>query len=224
MDISGNEILEDGKIENISGLFMAQGNLLALPKGSAVYSISEKSEHIYYINHGEVLIRRSTNEGKEIVLQMLGPGNFFGEMEVIQNIERRNTAFVKKDIICYVLSGEIFLSKLCSCPEFAKWILTRINFRYLEMENRIETLVFKSANVKVAKLLLALAKVYGVNQREGLLIDYLITHQEIGNYVATTRETVSCTFMELRQMGLIDSINRKTIILDKNGLQMIAEE
>ena len=54
------------------------------------------------------------------------------------------------------------------------------------------------------------------------MIDYPITHQEIGNLIATTRETVSYAFMEFRQLGLISTRQRKTIVHDMPGLGKVA--
>ena len=81
-----------------------------------------------------------------------------------------------------------------------------------------------TANAKVANVLLDLAKSHGVKNEKGLLVDYLITHQEIGNTIATTRETVSYAFMEFRQMGIIGTLKRRTIILNQKALETVAAD
>jgi CRP/FNR family transcriptional regulator len=204
--------------------FMEYGKLMTLPKGSIIYSNGETGDKVYFVNHGEVKIFRSTNEGKEITLGVYRKGDTFGEIEALQGSERKNTAMVKKDSIVHVVDKRVLQARLSSDPKLAGWLINSLTQKQLKTENLLETLLFKSASAKVAHLLLDLATDFGIENDQGMLIDYPITHQEIGNIIATTRETVSYAFMEFRQMGLIDTIKRKTVILDKSRLQEIAAE
>ncbi|MEE8434194.1 MAG: Crp/Fnr family transcriptional regulator, partial [bacterium] len=109
-----------------------------------------------------------------------------------------------------------------SDPSFGLWLTRQMSARQARMENRLEALLFKSANGKVAQVLLNLAREHGQGTTEGTMIDYPITHQEIGNLIATTRETVSYAFMEFRQRGLISTRQRKTIVHDMDELEEVA--
>lgn len=210
--------------QEIAQFFMEYGKIQTFPKNTTLYTCGESSNQVYFINHGEVRISRSTNEGKEITLDILGPNETFGEAATIQGVERKNTATAKKDTIVHSVGRELMLDKMKSDPRLAFWLLDLVSKKQLHKENLLENLLFKSANAKVAGLLLDLATNYGVQEDDGLLIDYPITHQEIGNIIATTRETVSYAFMEFRQLGLIDTIKRRTLIIDKEGLNDIAAE
>ena len=86
-----------------------------------------------------------------------------------------------------------------------------------------EFLNSNSLVAKVAFLLLNLADKYGIRKKnKEILIDYPITHQEIGNIIATTRETVSYAFMEFRQNGIINTMKRRTVILNEEKLKDIS--
>ena len=225
MGISGlNEHNYGLNPQEVTQLFMERGKLVTYHKGTNVFTPGERADRIFLINHGEIKITRSSNDGKEIILDHLGPGSIFGENESISSTEWKNSAIAKKDSILHVLPKEALKEKMSKDPKVALWLMERLSNKQIQTENLLENLLFKSANAKVASVLVDLAKAYGVDVNDGTLIDYLITHQEIGNTIATTRETVSYAFMEFRQMGLIDTVKRRTVIKNLAGLEEIAEE
>jgi CRP/FNR family transcriptional regulator len=208
--------------QEVMQFFMEQGKLVTFQKGQAICTPGTAADRIYLVNHGEIKVSRGTNDGKEIILDLLGPGDIFGEAEAITGAEWKNSIITKKDCILHAISREALATRMSKDCRIAMWLMQRIGSKQLETENLLENLLFKSANAKVAQVLLELAKHYGKASGEGTLIDYLITHQEIGNTIATTRETVSYAFMEFRQMGLIDTIKRRTVIKDLTGLEALA--
>jgi len=225
MGISG--LVERERYANLNGtqimhFFMEWGNLSTISKGNALFRPGETGDQVYYVSHGEVKVYRSTNDGKEIIMELLGPGSIIGDAEALSGVAWKNTAITKQDTIVHAISRKILLERIAKEPKIAFWMLERLSRKQLDTENQLEGLLFKSANAKVAQVLLDLADRYGEQADEGLLIDYLITHQEIGNTIATTRETVSYAFMEFRQAGLIDTVKRKTLIKNRSALNEIA--
>lgn len=220
----GRENYKNLSAQDILQFFMEYGKLTTLPKGSTLFSPGEKGDRIYLINHGEVKVYRSTNDGKEIILELLGPGSILGDTEALSGMEWKNTAITKQDTIVHTVTQKTLLERAEKDRKLSAWLLERTAKKQLDTEALMEGLLFKSANSKVAQLLLDLADRYGVMSEEGTLIDYLITHQEIGNTIATTRETVSYAFMEFRQAGLIDTVKRRTVIKDRGALALVAQE
>lgn len=210
--------------QEVTHFFMECGKLITFSKGTALYTPGEVSDKIFCINHGEVKVSRSTNDGKEIILDLLGPNSVFGEVETISNINRKNTALAKKDTILHCVSKATLEEKMKQDSRIALWMVYKISQKQMKTENLLENLLFKSANAKVANVLLNLAKTHGIKNEKGLLVDYLITHQEIGNTIATTRETVSYAFMEFRQMGIIDTLKRRTVIVNQEALEKVAAD
>ena len=220
----GRERYDSLNAQDIAHFFMEWGKLTTVPKGTTLFSPGEASDRIYCLSHGEVKIFRSTNEGKEIIMELLGPGGIFGDTEALAGCDWKNLAVTKQDSIVHVLSKKVLLERISKDHRIAQWLLERTAKKQLQTESMMEGLLFKSANAKVAQVLLDLSEKYGVTADEGTLIDYLITHQEIGNTIATTRETVSYAFMEFRQAGWIDTVKRRTVILDPTALADVARE
>jgi CRP-like cAMP-binding protein len=93
--------------------------------------------------------------------------------------------------------------------------------RRLELENKLETLVFRDVTSKLAELLLNLAEEYGVEDARGTLVALKITHQELANLIGSTRETVSLTLSQFKKKNLICSEGRRVIISDAESLRAL---
>jgi CRP-like cAMP-binding protein len=100
--------------------------------------------------------------------------------------------------------------------------LTRIlATRRRELENKLETLVFRDVTSKLAELLLNLAQEYGVEDSRGTMVALKITHQELANLIGSTRETVSLTLSQFKRKNLICTEGRKVIISDAESLRAL---
>lgn len=203
-------------------IFRTEGQLKTFKRHTLIYSPGDESTGVHFLSSGEVKLSRYTPEGRELTLDHLNPGSVFGEMEILLDTVRESQAVARSEVVAYVLDSATLLAKMESDPGFGLWMTRQMSARQARMENRLETLLFKSANGKVAQVLVKLAADHGSHTGEGTLIEYPITHQEIGNLIATTRETVSYAFMEFRQMGLISTRQRKTIVRDLDGLEAMA--
>lgn len=206
----------------VDHLMQRTGQVRAFKRQALIYSPGDLASQIYLISSGEVKLSRYTPEGRELTLDHLGPGAVFGEMEILLGKARECQALARTDVLVCAMEREPLLELMESDPKFSLWLTRQMGERQARMENRLETLLFKSANGKVAQLLVNLARSHGHGTAEGTVIDYPITHQEIGNLIATTRETVSYAFMAFRELGLISTRQRKTIVHDLEGLDTVA--
>ena len=217
-ELPGLMPISDSDVEQ----FIRQGQLKTYKRHSLIYSAGDAATTVYMISSGEVKLSRYTPEGRELALEHLSADTIFGETEVLMGKKRECQATARTDLIVYAVERENLLAQLENDPKLCLWLSRQMAQRQTRMESRLESLLFKSANGKVSQVLLQLAEDHGRKNANGILIDYPITHQEIGNLIATTRETVSYAFMEFRQQGLISTIQRKTILHDIEGLQQIA--
>lgn len=187
-----------------------------------IYAAGESAGEIYLISSGEVKIFRPTTDGRELILEYVGPGSLFGEAEILLGTKRESHATARTPLHVHALNRKILMGKAEQDPQFSLWLTGQMSLRQERMEERLESLLFKSATGKVAQLLLNLARSHGRITQEGMIIEYPMTHQEIGDFIATTRETVSYAFMEFRKLGLISTQKRKTIVRDMEGLDALA--
>ena len=207
---------------SIEAVFQAHGQIRTVKKNGLIFSPGDHPDYAFLISSGEVKISRYTPEGRELTLDHLGPGAIFGEQEILLDTIHQSQAIARSGLVLFAIEREKLLDLAQQDTRISLGLSRQMSLRQSRMESRLESLLFKSANGKVAQLLLDLATDHGVSTGQGTLIDYPITHQEIGNLIATTRETVSYAFMEFRGLGVISTRQRKTIVKDMEGLSAIA--
>jgi CRP/FNR family transcriptional regulator len=205
-----------------AALFRQSGTEKPVKRNTVLYSPGEPATTVYWIARGEVKVCRNSPDGRELTLDFLAAGEVFGELEAILQTARESLAVARTDLVVYAMERAALYAAIQADPHLGLWLAQRLSVRQARMTSRLEALVFKSAHGKVAQVLLSLAQAHGRPTPDGTLIDYPITHQEIGNLIATTRETVSYAFMAFRQRGLIATRQRRTIVRDLRGLGELA--
>jgi CRP/FNR family transcriptional regulator len=203
-------------------LFRQQGGPRQVKRNTVLYAPGEAAGAVYWITQGEAKVCRTSPDGRELTLDFLAAGEVFGELEVLMGSARESQAVARTDLSLLALEREALLAAIAAEPRLGLWLAQRMSIRQSRMASRLEALVFKNAHGKVAQVLMSLVQSHGRPTPDGTLIDYSITHQEIGNLIATTRETVSYAFMEFRQRGLIATRQRRTIVRDLKGLVDLA--
>jgi CRP-like cAMP-binding protein len=149
-------------------------------------------------------------------------GDFFGEPCLLEGGPREEMAEAMENALVTEIERTEF-ERLLQTQALLGYRLTKVLAqRRREIENKIENLVFKDVNSKLAELLLRLANEYGVDDSRGTLVALKITHQEMANLIGSTRETVSLTLSQFKRKGLIQTDGRKVILADREGLRALA--
>lgn len=227
LDLQGNR--HDWRHEEIKPwtpreIFAKHGRPRELTRHRNIYVMDEPADQVFWVCWGEVSLIRNVVDGHEFTVDHSGQGSVFGEQEVLLDTPRQATASCRTDVALLCLPRETSLALREQVPEFAWWLNRTLATRLLRMQGRVETLLFKSAQGKVAQALIDLVRDHGRVTGEGTLIDYAITHLEIGSQIGCARETVSYAFIEFRKMGLIATCGRRTIVRDMNRLRRIADQ
>jgi len=211
---------------------MSSEEMGALAKKTRMESVSKKtpiffpgdpSQQIYLLKEGRVKISRISEEGREVTLALLEPGEIFGELEVLDDAPRDTLAEALDDSKICVVSKALFLEMIHSMPALSFRLTKLIGFRMRKIESRVEDLVFKDVPARLAHLLLDLAKDYGKEAPQGVLLQIKITHQEIANLIGSIRETVSAVLGDFKREGWIAFEGRRIVLLKPKLIQKRAE-
>jgi CRP/FNR family cyclic AMP-dependent transcriptional regulator len=106
-------------------------------------------------------------------------------------------------------------------PGLAAALTRAVITRRIELENKVEALVFRDVSAKLAEQLIKLADDYGVDDARGTLVGLKITHQELANLIGSTRETVSLTLSQFKRQRWIVTDGRKVILSDVSALRAL---
>ena len=180
-------------------------------KNTIVLSEGDLTDSLYIVASGKVKVTIIDEHGKEIILSMLGPGDYFGEMTALEDGSARSACVVtreKSEVL--VLAKKDFREIISNNPDIVFGLLKNSIDRLREANKKIESLALMDVYGRVARLFIQLAK---PNNGKHVIEDKL-THQDIANMVGSSREMVSRVMKELSQGNYI-TINNKIIEINK---------
>jgi CRP/FNR family cyclic AMP-dependent transcriptional regulator len=195
------------KVENMSS--MSQ-----IKKRQPIYFPDEPSRWIFFLKEGHVKISRLSEDGKELILDIVGPGEIFGELSFVEDVDQsRNEIAVTLDdgIIC-AMSKEDFETILKNNPELNFEVTKRIGLRLRKIEERVTDLVFKDVEGRVTNFLVRYAEEFGKIQGGVVKVRPFLSHQEIAFLTGCSRQTVTTILNDLKTQHLID-ISHKTLVI-----------
>ena len=189
----------------------------AYPQNSVIVFEDDPGDAMYVVASGQVKVVLVGDDGREVILSVLGKGDFFGEMALIDDLPRSAHVIAMEDSKLIVLYRADFHRSLEQSPRVALGLLKALSRRLRRADDKIGGLVLLDVPGRIARLLIELA-----DQGDGSIISRRITHHIIAQMVGTTRETVSRTIKDLADRELI-VVTRKTIeIKDRAGLEEAA--
>ncbi|HEX9758830.1 MAG TPA: Crp/Fnr family transcriptional regulator [Nitrospiria bacterium] len=190
-------------------------------KNEPIFLPGDPSREVYLLKTGRVKISRITENGKELTMALLKPGNIFGELEALDGTPRDTLAEALDDTVLCLIPRDPFLVMLKSKPDLSFRLTKIIGFRLRRIESRIEELVYKDVPTRVAHVLIEMARDFGTQDDKGTRIGIRLTHQEIANLIGSTRETVTATLGDLRRQGFLEFDNRSILITNLDRLSSL---
>ena len=190
----------------------------AYPKNSVILFEDDPGDALYVVAEGQVKVVLIGEDGREVILSVLGSGEFFGEMALIDDEPRSAHVIAMEDSSLLVLRREEFQGILRQSPGIAVALLRELSRRLRRVDEKVGSLVLLDVNGRVAQLLLELAD----EEKDGARITRRLTHHTIAQMIGSSRETVSRTMRELVDRGLIHVSRRDIEIRDRPGLEAAA--
>jgi CRP/FNR family transcriptional regulator len=186
-------------------------------KKEIFYFADEPSQNVYLVKQGRIKLFRTTAEGREIILDILGPGEIFGELALAAELTRSHSAEALEDGLICVIPRRIFEDLASRHPEFAFRLIKLIGFRFRALESRIEDLAFQSVQDRLLLTLRQLAAKHGIPEAKGA-IRLPLTQADLAFLIGATREAVADQLRELKQKGLLETSYRAIHLLDPQAI------
>ncbi len=186
-------------------------------KGKVFYRPEETGEVLFILKEGKVQLYRISPEGKKLVITTLDKGSLFGEMALLGQQMHNTFAESISDCTICVMSRIDLERLILQRPQVALRILEITGRRLRDAEGRLEDLAFKGIPARLSSLLLRLAGDDGGDEIIGL------THQDLAEMVGTYRETATQVLNDLKGRGLIEIGRKRIKILNRTGLQAVAD-
>ena len=178
------------------------------PKNAVVLTEGEMGDSLYMIQSGKVKVVIGDEEGRELILKILGPGDFFGEMSMIDKQPRSASVTTIEPATFLVLSNAAFERCVEQAPRIANMVMRILAQRVREADRKIGTLALMDVYGRVASTLLELA----VYTNGKLVVGEKLSQQDLANMVGASREMVNRILKDLSERGFI-SIESKSITI-----------
>ncbi len=188
-------------------------------KGETVFIPNDLSDRVFFIRAGRIKISAMNEEGKEVTKAILGMGEVFGELTLLGEERRRDFATALEDTTACVVTREELQYLMRDRSDLNLFFMKMFGTRQLEMERRLESLVFRDSRSRIVEFLVDLTHKKGQRVGYEWVIRNFITHQEIANLTATSRQTVTTTLNDLRADKILTFNRSRLLIRDLEKLQ-----
>lgn len=160
-------------------------------KGSIILLEEEAGAAMFVIISGKVKIARTDDDGREVILSILGENDFFGEMAILDGLTRSASAIATTKTELFMIHRRDFLKLLEDYPVVAIALLKELTLRLRKADSQIKSLSLRDAAGRVANVIIQLADDIGKIRKGRVEIDELPLQQDLANMAGTSRETIS---------------------------------
>ncbi|TXG86385.1 MAG: cyclic nucleotide-binding domain-containing protein [Rhodocyclaceae bacterium] len=185
----------DPELEQIAGVAAHR----KVSRGTVIVRSGDPTDSLYILINGSARVMNSDEEGREVILSILGPGDFFGEMGLIDGSPRSADVVAAESCELLVISKADFKRCLQENFEVALNIMKRLVERLREADRKIESLALMDVYGRVAKLLLDVSEIHDGRR----IIPRRLTKQDIAKMIGASREMVSRVMKDLEGSGYI---------------------
>jgi len=196
----------------------SEGRFAQVEKGQFIFFQSDSSEKVYIVRSGLVAIVLESPDGREMVINEMHPGDFFGEVGVLTRQPRSTSAIARSEGVVLELPRQTFLGILAAEPALARRILEITANRLRGSSERESALAFLDAQARLARLLLQLEQ---QAPEKGYVT---ISQEELAQRTGQTRQTVAKALGRWRRAGWLITGRGHIMLLNRDALLQLERE
>jgi CRP/FNR family cyclic AMP-dependent transcriptional regulator len=186
-----------------------------IPKNETIYKANSFSDSLFILTNGTVKIGTDSSEGREVIKQILHPISIFGELGLVGEERRQDTAVaMNNEVHLLTLQTHDLINLMRHNHGLSLRLLQWFGSRLRHTEHRLESLILKDARQRIIDFLKDAAHQRGQRIGYETLIKHSLTQQDIANITGTSRQTVTSVLNDLRKNNLIHFTRRRILIRD----------
>lgn len=184
-----------------------------VPKGTFLFREGQVGDNFFVITSGKFEVSKFTGDGKELLLRLCGKNDVIGELMVFaENGRYLFNGRSVEDSEALVIKNKAIEEEILNNPQFALEFLKMITDHFRKQHTKFRDLLLYGRKGALYSTLIRISNTYGVEIKNGILLDIPITHQDLANFSSTTRESVTRELSDLKNKGIISFKGRKIII------------
>lgn len=181
-----------------------------IPKNQTIVEEGLSGDYMYVIREGQVKVTKLSGDGREKILELLGPGDFFGEMSLLDDAPRSASVKSLTETHILALSRPDFLKELRRNPDLGMAVIQELTRRVRQMDEQASSLSFQRVRERTQGLLVRLAKDDVI--QNGRRVTPPLTHQQIADMIGTSRETVTRIVKRLKDQGWLEQEGKHYLV------------
>jgi CRP/FNR family cyclic AMP-dependent transcriptional regulator len=190
-----------------------------LARGERLFDEGDVGDRLYVVLDGKIKLTRTSADGRENLISLVGPGEMFGELSLFDPRPRTMSASAVTDVRLAALAHEDLRSWLSGHPDVALHLLAALARRLRRTNEVMSDLVFTDVPGRVAKALLDLAARFGIQQDDGLQVNHDLTQEELAQLVGASRETVNKALADFVARGWIQLHPKSVLLIDTERMR-----
>jgi CRP/FNR family transcriptional regulator, cyclic AMP receptor protein len=184
------------------------------PRSATIVEEGEQARRVAAILSGRVKVSCFSDDGREIVLGALGPGDLIGELSALDGAPCSATVTSLEPVEALVLSPSVFVAFLDSHPRVTRSLLMMVTEKLRDADRKRVEFGTHDTEGRVARRLVELAQQYGSSVEGSVRITLPLSQQELAGWTCSSREAVSKALRSLRACGWVETHRRSIIVLD----------
>ncbi|MEK1886159.1 MAG: Crp/Fnr family transcriptional regulator [Phyllobacterium sp.] len=193
-----------------------------VPQGEAVFEQGQNAISFFLLLHGRLKVLQVTEDGQQIIVRMVHPGDLFGFAKALQRMDYPGTAMAAAESVILCWPTDLWPQFVESNPSLAITTMQTIGQRLEEAHTRIREMSTQEVERRVAHVVARLTTTAGKKEGSGIRIDFPITRQDIAEMTGTTLHTVSRILSAWESKGLVEGGRQKLLVRDLNGIMLLA--
>lgn len=190
-------------------------------KKQEIFSEGDTSEWFYILISGKVKITKMSVDGREIIIELISPPDFFGGFAVLKGFPYPANAVAMEDSHVIKISRHNLLKVIDRFPNVMYDMTANLGDRIREFHDTLKNIALERVESRIAALLLKLADKTGEEKDKTILINMRLTKQDIAEMVGTTVETTIRVMSKFKKSGFIDDKDGKILIKNLEALESI---
>lgn len=193
-------------------------------RSTTLFTHDSTADSVFFVDSGFVKLIRRSQDGKEVLISIIPPGQIFGEQALYIGGTRAVTAEVMQEGIIYEVPRATFLEFCEARPEVWSHLTELLIQRERELEQKIALLCLHDVEYRILYYLTGLAGTFGINAVNGQEYSLPLSQSELASLIGATRETTSTTLNALARRGLLRLGRRLLIVQSADALRTAAKD
>jgi CRP-like cAMP-binding protein len=196
--------LDEKGLEEIAELLIER----KFPRDAVICEEGVAGDYMYLIQQGQVKVTKTSEDGREKILEIFGEGAFIGEMALLDREPRSASMKTTSACVLLALSRHDFLGLLRQNPEIAMGVIRELSRRLRETDEQVRALMFERVEQRTRRVLRRLAREPHPSRPE-LVLTGPVTHQQLADLVGTSRETITRVLKALRDENWLEQQGKR---------------